>query len=67
MTHFLAKYASYYDFIYAEKDYAQEAAYVDALIKKYYGNAQAFLNLGVVLVVMRRNLLKKATLCMALI
>ena len=35
MTNFLEKYASYYDVIYAEKDYSQEAFYVDALICRY--------------------------------
>lgn len=43
---FLEKYASVYDMIYSDKDYNKEVAYVDGLIKKYYGRAKTILDFG---------------------
>lgn len=39
-------YASYYDLLYQEKNYSREAAYVDALIKRYGKQAHTVLDLG---------------------
>jgi len=39
-------YAGYYDLLYKDKDYAAEAAYIDALIRKYRPGAKLILNLG---------------------
>ncbi len=39
-------YASYYDLLYQEKNYTQEATYVDALIKRYAPQARTLLDLG---------------------
>ncbi len=39
-------YASYYDLLYHEKNYNQEAAYVDELIKQYAPQARTMLDLG---------------------
>ena len=39
-------YARYYDLLYRNKDYAGEAAYVDALIRKHLPDARSVLELG---------------------
>ena len=39
-------YARYYDLLYRDKDYAAEADYVTALIKKYHPVTQSILELG---------------------
>ena len=40
------EYAKYYDLIYEEKDYKEEANYVDRLIKYYKPDAKSLLDLG---------------------
>ncbi len=39
-------YATYYDLLYAQKDYAEEAAYVDRIIRRYRPDACSLLELG---------------------
>ena len=39
-------YSRYYDLLYRDKDYAGEARYVDALIKKYMPGARSMLEFG---------------------
>jgi len=39
-------YARYYDLLYKDKDYAIEASYIDALIKKHRPEAKSIFNLG---------------------
>ncbi len=39
-------YAAYYDLLYAQKDYAGEAAYVDRIIRRYKPDAHSMLELG---------------------
>ncbi|MQC26249.1 MAG: class I SAM-dependent methyltransferase [Chloroflexi bacterium] len=47
MTSYLGKHAEYYDIIYKEKPYAQEAAFVQACIKRYgHGETQRLLELA---------------------
>jgi len=46
MSEVFSTYAKYYDLLYKDKDYAAEASYVDALIKKYRPEAGSILNLG---------------------
>lgn len=41
-----AKYSSYYDLLYKDKDYSSEAEYVHNLIQKYHPGARTVLNLG---------------------
>lgn len=46
MSEVFKVYASYYDLLYKDKDYAAEASYVDDLIRKYRSGAKSILNLG---------------------
>jgi len=39
-------YAAYYDLLYADKDYAGEAAYVDSIIRRHRPNPGSLLELG---------------------
>lgn len=39
-------YAAYYDLLYAQKDYADEAGYVDRIIRRYRPDACSLLELG---------------------
>lgn len=39
-------YAAYYDLLYAQKDYAGEATYVDGIIRRYMPDARSLLELG---------------------
>ncbi len=39
-------YAAFYDLLYSEKNYHQEAAYVDTLIKQYAPQARTILDIG---------------------
>ncbi|HXC56344.1 MAG TPA: class I SAM-dependent methyltransferase [Rhizomicrobium sp.] len=41
-----ADYAEYYDLLYHDKDYPQEARFVSGLIRQYAPNAKTILNLG---------------------
>lgn len=40
------KYAQYYDLLYSDKNYEQEAAYVDELIRRYNSSAFSILDFG---------------------
>lgn len=40
------EYSSYYNLLYADKDYSAEAAYIDALIKKYSPGTKTILEYG---------------------
>lgn len=46
MSHVFDAYAAYYDLLYATKNYAGEARYVDRLIRRHAPNAQNLLELG---------------------
>lgn len=39
-------YSAYYDLLYRDKNYQEEANYIDALIKKYAPNAQTLIDFG---------------------
>ena len=40
------QYAEYYDLLYKDKDYTQEANYIDSLLQKYLSNPKTILELG---------------------
>ncbi|OXS77038.1 hypothetical protein B1B04_01145 [Lysinibacillus sp. KCTC 33748] len=40
------QYAEYYDLLYKDKDYIQEANYIDSLLQKYSSNTKSILELG---------------------
>lgn len=46
MTGSFDAYAAYYDLLYAQKDYAGEAAYVDRLVRRHRPDARSMLELG---------------------
>ena len=46
MSHVFNAYARYYDLLYADKDYAAEARYVDAHIREHVPHAKRILELG---------------------
>ena len=46
MSQFGELYADYYDLLYKDKNYQQEADYVDRLVRKFHPGATTLLDLG---------------------
>lgn len=46
MSHFGELYSDYYDLLYKDKNYHQEADYIDRLVQKFHPDATSLLDLG---------------------